>query len=214
MISTKNLAALPPIEILKKRTQSLAMLDAIIRRQCRYYSFQSQWAEGEQMASMRNGEGDGWYCIFGLRGALLKGFDHECEMWSLTDPKVWPGVLDGVPEKFRPFLAEPAFSMKGTTFCIWRSTEDTQWNAGEIFYPDGDDPDGSKWMLSILDGNPRTYTAWAEIYYECSLALSAVQQIYGFVPLIPKLAQELNATVQFECVLSDAVEIGYPSGRT
>jgi hypothetical protein len=43
MISTKDLSALPTIETLKKRTQSLAMLDAIIEREWeyRYYSFNS-----------------------------------------------------------------------------------------------------------------------------------------------------------------------------
>jgi hypothetical protein len=62
-ISTRDLTALPTMETLKKLTKSLAMLDAIIMREWdyRYYSFNSKWAEGEQMASMRNGQGDGWY---------------------------------------------------------------------------------------------------------------------------------------------------------
>ena len=41
MISTRDLSALPTIETLKKLTQSLAMLDAVIEREWdyRYYSF-------------------------------------------------------------------------------------------------------------------------------------------------------------------------------
>ena len=60
MISTRNLSALPAIEILRKLTQSLAMLDAIVGREWdyRYYSFNSKWGAGEWMASMRNGQGD------------------------------------------------------------------------------------------------------------------------------------------------------------
>ena len=136
MISTRNLAELPTIEKLKKLTQSLAMLDAIIERnwEYRYYSFNSKWAENEQMASMRNGQGDGWYCGFGLPGAFLKGFDHESAMspWSMEISKVWPGVLDAIPEDFKSFATEPAFSMEDTTFCIWRSVQDAQWNSGKI----------------------------------------------------------------------------------
>jgi hypothetical protein len=63
MISTRNLTELPTTETLRKLTQSLAMLDAILMPEWdnRYYSFNSKWAENEQMASMRNGQGDGWY---------------------------------------------------------------------------------------------------------------------------------------------------------
>jgi hypothetical protein len=32
--------------------------------------------------------------------------------------KVWPGVLDAVPEVFKSFATEPAFSKEDTTFCI------------------------------------------------------------------------------------------------
>jgi len=80
-------------------------------------------------------------------------------------------------------------------------------------YPDGDDPDGSAWMLSIFDGKPGTYKAWAEDYYERPVGLSAVQQIYGHMPLTLELVQELNATAEFESVLADATEIDYPAAR-
>jgi len=214
MISTRNLAELPTIDTLRKLTQSLAMLDAILMREWdyRYYSFNSKWAENQQMASMRNGQGDGWYCGFGRPGAFLKGFDHEAQMspWSMEIPKVWPGVLDTVPEVFKCFATEPAFSMEDTTFCAWRGVEDPQWSTGRISFPTADDPDGSEWMLSILDGNPSSYKAWAEDYYECAVSLPAVQRIYGHTPLAPELAHELNATVEFESLLADAAEIDYP----
>ncbi len=218
MISSRDLTALPTIEKLKKLTQSLAMLDAIIMREWdyRYYSFNCKWAEGEQMAAMRNGEGDGWYCCFGLPGAFLKGFDHESEMspWSMETHRVWPGVLDDVPEDFKTFAMEPAFSMEDTTFCVWRGMRDAQWSTGKISYPDGDDPDGSGWMLSVLDGNPTTYKAWAEDYYERSVSLSAVREIYEHMPLTQELAQELNATVKLETLLADAAEIDYPVAKS
>jgi hypothetical protein len=218
MISTRDLSALPTIEILKKLTQSLAMLDAIVMREWdyRYYSFNSKWADGEQMASMRNGQGDAWFCGFGPPGAFLKGFDHESVMspWNLETPKVWPSVLDSVPETFKAFATEPAFSMEDTTFCVWRGVRDSKWNTGKISYPEGDDPDGSAGMLSILDGNPDTYKEWAEEYYESPINLSVVEQIYAHLPLTKELVLELNAETDLKGVFSDAIEIDYPVARS
>lgn len=34
---------------------------------------------------------------------------------------------------------------------------DDAWHVGPIDYPDEDDPDGSEYLLSILDGRPSTY---------------------------------------------------------
>lgn len=55
MVSQKTLSALPDIESSKRLSQSLAMLDAIMSPEWeyRYYSFNSQWGEGEIKASMR-----------------------------------------------------------------------------------------------------------------------------------------------------------------
>jgi len=190
------------------------MLDAIVQREWeyRYYSFNTKWADGEQMASMRNGQGDGWFCVFGAPGVFLKGFDHESDMspWKMEVPKVWPGVLESVPEVFKPCVEEPALSPSETTFCIWRTQQDTRWNTGNVAYPGGDDPDGSSWMLSILDGNARTYREWAENYFECSIGLSPVQQVYEQKPLTPDLVRELNASIVLASLLDDASEIGYP----
>src|SRR5438874_2641179 len=139
MISTRNLSQMPDIAGLKMLTQSLAMLDAILMPewQYRYYSFNSQWAPGEQMASMRDGSGDEWFCLFESAGAALKGFDHESAMspWGNDDHAIWKGVLDEVPPVFARFLNEPAFSMKDTTFCIWRTNQDAVWRVGAIEFP-------------------------------------------------------------------------------
>ena len=71
MISTRNLTQLPDIPTQRRLTQSLAVLGAILSPEwdLRYYSF-SKWAEGEMMASMRNGSGDDWFLLFGPPGAV------------------------------------------------------------------------------------------------------------------------------------------------
>jgi len=213
MISTRELSALPTIGTLKRLTQSLAVLDAVIEQnwEYRYYSFYSLWDTGEQMASMRNGQGDSWYCVFGEMGAFLKGFDHESIMspWNTDSRIIWPGVLNGVPSKFSAFVKDPAFSMEDTTFCIWRGHGDGEWKTGSISYPDGNDPDGSEWMLSILDGDPNTYREWAESYYERPIGLSAVKHVYEHRPVTPAFAKELNPAADFEGVSRDLASIGY-----
>ena len=71
MISTKNLSPLAEPEALKQLTRSLAILGALIQPEWEYrlYLFNSKWSAHEQMASMRNGQGDAWFCVFSSVGA-------------------------------------------------------------------------------------------------------------------------------------------------
>ena len=152
-ISTKDLSGLPSIESLERLTQSLAILDAVISPEWdyRYFSFNAKWdvVKGERMASMRDGSGDEYFLLFTPDGAVLKGFDHESPMspWAKEPAQVWPGVLDDVPQEFAAFLTEPAFNMKDTSFCIWRTYEDDGWRRGTVAFPPEDDPDGSENLL-------------------------------------------------------------------
>jgi len=113
--------------------------------------------------------------------------------------------------RFEPCAAEPAFSMGDTTYCIWREKSESQWRIGNISFPGGDDPDGSGWMLSILDGDPSTYRKWAEEYYDRKLNADAIKRIYEGIPLAPDWVGELNPAIEFESVLADTAEIGYPT---
>jgi hypothetical protein len=214
MISTRDLSEMPAIQKLKRLLQSIATLDAIIERDWkgRYYSFNSKWDGNEQMASMRSGEGDSWFCVFGTPGAFLKGFAHESKMASeiARTGTVWPGVLSDLPEQFKSFAAEPAFSMRETTFCIWRTHTDLQWNVGKIAYPEDDDPDGSAKLLSILDANPNTYQVWAEDYYKRPVNLLLVEHIYSCKPLTERIVQGLNSSSNIADLSDDLREIGYP----
>lgn len=218
MVSKKRLAALPNIEALKLLSQSLAVLDAIMSPEweSRYYSFNSKWGEGEMMASMNNGSGDEYFIMFNSHGAIIKGFAHESPMnsYGAESGRLWPGVLDDVPTKFQDFLSEPAFSIPYTTFCIWRKDTDSSWQVGSIDYPEGDDPDGSEDLLSILDGRPSTYKEFAEEYYEREIALSAVEDVYRHKPLTDEIIQKLNPDVSKGELRSDLEEIGYPGGAS
>lgn len=216
MISTRHLERLPDVEGLRRLSQSLALLDAILcpEWEDRYYSFNSRWdpAAGEAMASMRNGEGDGYFILFTAAGAIAKGFAHEAPMApSQQDPpRVWLDVLDAVPAAFSAFLAEPAFSLEETTFCIWRRRGDPSWQHGEITFPPGEDPDGSAALLRPLDGAPETYRAWAEGYYERPVDPTAVGRIYTHEPLTQELVVALSPDRALDDLAEDLEEIGYP----
>ena len=216
MVTERALASIPEIDALKRLCQSLATLDAIMSPEWdyRYFSFNSKWADGEMMASMRNGCGDEYFIFFNSLGAIMKGFAHESPMspWSNERDRVWPGVLDDVPAEFADFLTEPAFSMETTTFCIWRGNGDSSWQTGKIQYPDGADPDGSDDLLFALDGDPETYKEFAKDYYECAVDLPAVQSIYQHQPLTTQIAKILNPEVELESIRSDLEEIDYRLG--
>jgi hypothetical protein len=223
-ISTRDLSKLPGIDDLKRLMQSMAMLDAILSPEWeyRYYSFNAKWAKGEQMASTRDGQGDDLFALFNRYGCFLKGFAHESAMTPYREqPKcVWPGVLDGVPKEFDRGLKQAAFNMEDTTFCVWRQYKDQSWQRGDIQFPRARDPDGSRGLLSTLDGKPRTYLTWATDYYgldeddaDCSLTLDHVRHVYAHKSLTAVLVEAINPEVTLAKLATDVAEIGYPKGR-
>ncbi len=210
MISTRNLSEMPDLVGFRRLARSVAMLDAILSPdwEYRYYSFNSKWAEGEMMASMRDGSGDQWFALLSARGIGLIGLAHESSMHHADD--TWPGVLDSVPPAFAGLVAEPAFDSKNATFCIWRTPADAAWQVGAIKYPSADDPDGSEALLAILDADPRTYQTWAETYYERKVDLAAVEAIYAHQSLSDSLIRSLSRGVTLGSLEKDVLEIGYP----
>lgn len=164
---------------------------------------------------MRNGSGDHLFALFNSAGCWIKGFAHEAAITPYRDDgsrRVWPGVLDEVPSEFADCLTEPAFDFGDTTFCIWRRYGDARWHRGRIEFPLGyRDPDGSEDLLSRLDGEPETYRAWAEEYYEQEVSPTGVAHIFGHRPLTAELARSLNPEISITDLRADILEIGYPA---
>ena len=187
------------------------MLDAIMSPvwEFRYYSFDSRWADGQMMASMRNGSGDHWFALLAPAGIALHGLAHEAPNYRHGSP--WPGIFDGLPKLFHDiFLDEPAFDTANSTFCLWRLTTDNRWHRGPVRLPPGDDPDGSAELLDILAGDPTQYVRFAAEYYERDIAVEDVSSIYRHERLSSALVQRLNPAVSLDALTADADEIGYP----
>jgi hypothetical protein len=160
----------------------------------------------QAVASMRNGQGDSYLAWFNPQGIVLKGFAHESPMspYRISPPQIWSGIWDGFPQQFNEFLSEPAFMIDETTFCLWRTFNETHWQLGNVQFPDG-----SARLLKLLVGNPQTYRQWAETYYEKPISLSAVTHIYEHSPLTEYVVTTLNPSLSIQDVASDLTEIGY-----
>ncbi len=214
MISTRDLSLLPEIAAMQSLTQTWAMLDAILcpEREDRYFTFDAHWGAGEMLAAMDNGSGDDWFLLFNAQGAILKGFSHEAAMtpYKRNPRTVWPGVLDAVPPAFADFLAEPAFGIENTTFCIWRLKDDRQWQRGPIDYPEGRDPDGSEFLLDALPLTPDKYHAWAADYYEREIDKASVEALFAGEPLVDGIVEALEGEVGSGELAADIETIGYP----
>ncbi|MEV6249615.1 hypothetical protein AB0M38_25940 [Streptomyces sp. NPDC051742] len=214
---------LPGIEELRDRSRGLAMLDAVLSPdwEGRYYSFDAHWSESEQLASMRDGSGGEYTIVLSPAGAFARVFDHESPLspyGPLADGQTWPGVLDGVPEAFREYLTEPAFTDEDgvhvTTACLWREPTDTAWRTGPVDFADLDgheDPDGSGRLLHLLtDRSAEAYATWASDYYETPVDLDAVRHVLALRPLTPETVAALNPKVELADLADDIAEIGYP----
>ncbi|MFD4657378.1 hypothetical protein ACFWP2_17340 [Kitasatospora sp. NPDC058444] len=205
------LSRLPAVPDLRDRCRALAALDAILCPddwESRYHSFDAAWDEGEEMASMRNGQGDDWFVVFSPAGAYGRGFDHEA-------PNA-PELLAAVPEEFRRFAEEPAFQHEDgpvVTVCFWRAPEDSAWHGmpAECGTPAEHGAEGLFGLL--LDGSAEAYLAWAEEYFEPEqeLDLAAIEHVLALRPLTPAVVAALNPETDPEELAEDLAGIGYPN---
>jgi hypothetical protein len=215
-VSTRDLSLLPDVETVRRTSQTLAALDAILSPdwEYRYFSFNSRWdaKKREMMASMRNGSGDEYFILFTRDGAIMKGFAHEspASRNAADSGKSSPGLFDGVPEQFAAFLNEPAFVIEDTTFCIWRRYGDAGWQTGNAKQTKGTDPDGSAMLLAPLCWTSRDYAAWASHYYGDRVDANAVDPVFRLEPIDAKIAKRINANVSPRSLAKDLSEIGYP----
>lgn len=207
---------LPDPRTLREWSISLAALDVILSPdwESRYFSYDTSWSEGEEMASMRNGSGDEYSIVFGGGGVYIRGFDHESPLspWAQPVPRVVPGLTDDVPSSLRQHVNEPAFSLDGIpalTVCVWRESSSPRWEYGRPTDPRLRDEDGgASSLFAELDGSPATYAAFATEYYEVEIAAVDVAAIFNRAPIDAGLVTRLNSDADYADVRDELVALG------
>jgi hypothetical protein len=207
MFSTTNYAGLPSAAAMQRLAQSLAVLDAINSPdwEYRYYSYNPEWAPGEAVLEMRDGEGDEMLVLFRAEGCVINGFLHEYDQPEKAQ------VIRGLPDVFDSFLFEEPINSLGTTFCLWY-TPAHGWQRGIVESED----DGSEELLYIFDNDPATYAEWATEYYldetdRRPLTAEAVAPVYHHEVLTKAMVLAINEELEdWVALAAELQEIGYP----
>ena len=202
----------PDPRTLGKRAMALAMLDAIIcpEFQYRYFSYDASWGDDEQVAVMRNGDGDHWFLHLSGSGAALKGYVQELPRGESRAMAL--EVQRRVPGDFGAFLHEPAFAMDAVSYFYWRRSGDAGWS--KVDHPDAGLAhwsDGSEDYLSILLAPASCYYDYATDYFECEPPLASIEHIYALAPLTAAIVKSLNPQMTLAEARAAAAAIGYPA---
>jgi hypothetical protein len=187
-----------------------AALDAILMPdwEHRYFSFNSRWDDGEQMASLRDGSGGHHFVLFCEKGAFVKGFDVGSPLNAPLQSVADDWRTSEVPIGLGMALSEPAFEMENLSFCLWSMSWDDVWHAGKP--PSEELLDVPLGRLHLLVDEPEGYAAWASEYYERSVPTEMVRRFYRLEPLDDHMVRALNDSLQLEDVADDLEEAGYP----
>ena len=217
---------LPEVDVVRAVSKSLAVLDLIMEPawDMRHYSYNRTWGEAAELGSMRNGSGDEYSIVFLPGGAAyVRGFDHESPMspWGPgNDGELHPGLVDGIPAQFLPWVAEPAFAVDDVcdmTVCLWTvSGVAGSWEHGDVPAPGThDDPSGAAWLFSLVTRpEPGQYVDFARDYYEEDVDAGAVADLYAHRPLDAGLIARINPERSLAEMIEELDEIGYPVAAT
>jgi hypothetical protein len=183
-----------------KTSRAIAVLDAIISPEWeyRYYSFNSNWADKECLASMRDGQGRYWFALQTESGIAITGNAKNTIKGSI--------LLNKLPKLFmNNFWNEPAFNTQESSFVGWKLNIDNGW---EFNYAT-DDVISINAMINILLGNPEDYRIHAMTYFEKELNIEIIEKIYMGTKIDEKILRELNNEITVDDIRLDLEEIGY-----
>ena len=184
------------IEKLRNQMKTLALADAVLSPEWeyRYFSYNSNWSDTEEMASMRDGCGNHWFLW--LCGNLA---GYKC--LSLDDGIMSDiqGAKNRVPVQYKGFLDEPAFTMDEAT-CIWHLKE-SQWVKQGLRVQHLID------LEQISECTAGQYHSWATEYYETDIDITGVQKLFE-KQFSKELARQLNPEVDLLQLKSEMAEIG------
>ncbi len=189
------------IESLKNKLKSFALADAILSPEWeyRYFSYNSNWAVQEEMASMRDGSGGHWFVLFQTEGRV--GYKFISPDDGLIDNL--SEIKDKIPEHYKEFIEEPAFYVDQATG-IWL-LEDNKWikyGLSHAMYLED--------LATVIEWGSEGYKKWAEDYYEVNIDPEALSKIFEH-EISQALIEKLNPNITIEDLDKDLKEIGINS---
>lgn len=207
--------ALPPIPEFRARCQALAALDLILcpEWEYRWFSFNSAWAPRRQMASMRNGCGDEWFCLFHPAGwAALKGLDHESSAWAKGREPLSQQLRAAIPPALAEFADEPAFRWEFTSFAFYCLGPAHPWVCVNQQTSFSRLPAGGEQFLALTAGSPADYVRYAAECLERNVDEGRVDAIFRHVPITAEVVAGLNPDLELTSIAQALFdEIGYPA---
>ena len=185
--------------VLRNKLKHLALLDAIIEPEWeyRYYSYNSNWSDTQEMASLRDSCGGEWFFLL----------DESNVSFKCTSPV--DGLVDNfdeikktLPERFTPFLNEAAFSMDQGS-CIWFIEDD-------IWVKLGKDISDLPNPIRIQEMTASDYCQFVEEIFEQKIDQDVVQSIFDGNFTID-MAKKINPSIDLDALQKDISEIGVSS---
>ena len=172
----------------------------------RYYSYNPSWDIDEEVFEMKSGCEEEMLILFNKHGSVISGINNETFDWEADIPKI-ENLTKGLPKQFYDFIYNEPIKSRKSTFCIWRTNTDSEWNIGEAL-----EEDGSEDILDILDGSPEKYVEFCEDYYEKEIPLDIVEKIYQGEPITLEMIYKLNDELEdedIETIKNELEEIKY-----
>ena len=195
----------------KSILKAQAILDIIMldkdEEWMRITTYYPNYLENVDMFKIDNGSGDDMFILFSEHGVIIKGFDHESILSPHTKDefKVADGIYNLVPKKLLDLLKDKSIEQESVTFCIWRTSEDLEWNKGKVSIPKGED-DG-KFLLLYINETPDNWKTWAEDYYEEEFDIENIKKIYSNEEITLEMIEEMNPERDSESALREIKKI-------
>lgn len=185
------------IDKIKSRLKSIAILDAIICPDIslRCYFYNSKWAKGQEIASMRNGSGLEWYLQFYNNNLawVYINFDEP----PIPDVNL---IKKEFPASYVSFLDEPAFSINDARIIGYYS--DGKW----ILFGNTKSADGSH-AIETFNWLPEDYKNWADTYYDGSFDMNSIRKVFNG-EITETIVKNLNVNMTMKKLQEEIEEIG------
>lgn len=148
-----------------------------------------------------NGSGDSLTVFSTENGTLLKGFDHENELNQFAadewDDAFFEHMFSDMPDDLMALMDKD--ERDNTTFCMWCTDDSDQWIQNETPEHSG----GRGYLLQYICQSAEEWCEWAENYYDASLDVDAVNEVYKGNPVTGAIIEAINPERDAEDALQE-----------